>query len=118
MAYPASFLSPKRKEKQMKDTRNTPVFKQVVLALGYSMAVREIALARLEEFFQDDCLVIVGNVESVEAAVAKLRLNIREEECGKILDHIACQKAVSITVDHVEAAAYELFGNRFIEPEK
>ncbi len=102
----------------MTESRNTPVFRQVVLALGYSTEVGKIALTRLEEFFQNDLLVIAGNVETVAGAAKELRLNISEEECGEILDHIARQKTVSITADHIETATYELFGNRFIEPER
>ena len=101
----------------MAETRNTPVLRQVVEALTYSMPVRDIALHRLEQYFQNDYLLIVGNVESVAKAAEKLRLDINEDECGLLLNHIARRNIASITLDHVEAAAYELFGNRFIEPE-
>ena len=97
-------------------TRNTPAFTQIVQALTYSMPVSEVALRLLEEHFENDLLVIVGNIQTIENAAKELRLDISKEECARVLDYIAKQAMVSITIEHVETAAYALFGNRFIEP--
>jgi len=98
----------------MPKTRNTPAFTRIVQALTYSFPVSEIALRLLSQHFENDLLVIAGNITTVEAAAKELRLNISKEECAQVLDYIANQPMV--TLEHVETAAYALFGNRLIEP--
>ena len=100
----------------MADTRNTPVLRQIIEALGDQLSNQDIALIKLEEFYRNDLLVIAGNIETIEEAATELRLDISKEECAQVLDHIAKQAMVEITIEHVETAAYALFGNRFIEP--
>ena len=100
----------------MAKSRNSPALTRIVQALTYSFPVREIALRLLNQHFEDDLLVIAGNISTVEAAAKKLRLDINQEECAQVLDYIAEHSMVAITLEHVETAAYALFGNRFIEP--
>ena len=100
----------------MANTRNTPAFERIVQALTYSMPVRQIALQILEDRFENDLLIIAGNIQTIVDHTKELRLDISKEECAKVLDYIAQQAMVSITLEHVETAAYALFGNRFIEP--
>ena len=101
----------------MTTSRNAPALTRIVQALTYSFPVREIALRLLNQHFDDDLLIIAGNINTVEAAAKELRLDINQEECAKVLDYIAEHQLVVITLEHVETAAYALFGNRFIEPE-
>lgn len=101
----------------MANSRNAPALTRIVQALTYSFPVREIALRLLKQHFEDDLLIIAGNISTVKAAAKELRLNITEEECAQVLDYIAEHSMVVISLEHVETAAYTLFGNRFIEPE-
>jgi len=100
----------------MADTRNTPVLRQIIEALGDHLTNQDIALMALEQSYRDDLLLIAGKIETVEDAAKELRLDISKEECAQVLDHIAKQAMVIITIEHVETVAYALFGNRFIEP--
>lgn len=100
----------------MATSRNTPAFQRIVQALTYSFPVREIALRLLTQHFEDELLVIAGNINTVQAAAKELRLDISPEECAQVLDYIAEHKMAVITLEHIETAAYALFGNRFIEP--
>ena len=100
----------------MAKSRNTPVFEQIVQPLTYSFPVRNIALRLLEERFDNDLFINAGNIITVEKAARELRLDINQEECAQVLDYIAEHSLVAITLEHVETAAYALFGNRFIEP--
>ena len=100
----------------MSTTRNTPVFLKLLEALTVSKPKKEVALSMLEQHFQNDLIVIVGNIETVMEAAKELRLDISKEECAQVLDYLAHQAMVSITIEHVEKAAYAQFGNRFIEP--
>ncbi len=101
----------------MAKSRNTPVFDRIVQALTYSFPTRQIALQLLEERFEYDLFVHAGDITTIEKAAKELRLAITKEECAKVLDYIAEHCMVVITIEHVETAAYALFGNRFIEPE-
>jgi len=103
----------------MKETRNTPVLKQIVEFLPgllFPALTRDVVLYALELRFGRDYLLIAGNIQTVEEAAKDLRLDISKEECAQVLDYIAKQAMVSITIENVETAAYALFGNRFIEP--
>jgi len=100
----------------MAESRNTPALTQIVQALTYSTPVKEVAIRLLEEHFENDLLIIAGNIQTVETAAKELRLAITKEECAQVLDYIAQQTMVGITIEQVEIAAYALFGNRFIEP--
>lgn len=95
-------------------TRNTPVLRQIIEALNGQLSNPDIALMKLEECYRDDLLVIAGNIETIADDAKELRLDISKEECGAVLDSIATEAMV--TLEHVETAAYALFGNRFIEP--
>lgn len=46
----------------------------------------------------------------------ELRLQITNQECAAVPDHVAEQHLVRLTVDYVETVVWDLFGNRFIEP--
>jgi hypothetical protein len=93
--------------------RNTAILQEIVQVLSPEL---ENALDRLENHFQHRFIVDAGNVASVGSFATQLRLEITQEECSMVLDEIAAQKMVSVTVDHVETVVYDLFGNRFIEP--
>ena len=98
------------------ETRNTPVLREVVEVLGPQLYYAEYALNTLERHFAPRLLVDAGNVVTVAAHAEQLRLQISEQECSTVLDHIAEQQRVTVTVDHVETAINELFDDRFIEP--
>ena len=95
-------------------TRNTPVLKNIVEALGDILSNQDIALITLEEWYWDDLLVNAGNIQTIIDDAKELRLDLSKEECAQVLDSIT--KESLITLEHVETAAYALFGNRFIEP--
>ena len=97
-------------------TRNSRVLQEVVDVLYVGVDEQATALNRLEHHFRDRLLVDVGNVNTVATYAEQLRLNITEEECFTVLDYVAEQKMVTITVDHAEMAINELFEDRFIEP--
>jgi len=94
----------------MANSRNTQVLQQIIESLG------DDALGNLEERFKDELLIIAGNTQQVADHAKELRLEISEQECGQVLDYIAKEQMVSVTIEQVETAAYALFGNRFIEP--
>ena len=91
-------------------TRNTPVLKQIIEALGDSPD----ALERLEDHFKDLLLVVAGTTQTVATHAEHLRLAITTHECGQVLDHLAPQ--VHITIDQTDEAINALFPGRFIEP--
>ena len=97
-------------------TRNTPVLKQIIEALGDLLISSPHALARLERHFQDSLLIVAGDVSQVAAHAEKLRLAVITTECGLVLDHIGRTHAVDITIDQVEDAINTLFEDRFQEP--
>jgi len=94
----------------MANSRNTQVLQQIIEALG------DDALGNLEKRFKDELLVIAGNTQQVAGHAKELRLAITQKECAQVLDYIAKEKMVQVTIEQVETAAYALFGNRFIEP--
>ena len=98
------------------ETRNTPVLREVVEVLGPQLSYAQYALNTLERHFAFRLIVDAGNVVTVAAHAEQLRLRITEQECSTVLDHIAGQKTVVVTIDYVEAAINELFDDRFIEP--
>lgn len=96
--------------------RNTLLLKEIVTVLDSELDDTEYALDALESHFHDALLVNAGNVTTVGTFTEQLRLNIDHEECSAVLDHLADQKIVGVTDDHVEQTVWDLFGNRFIEP--
>lgn len=100
-------------------TRNTPLLREIIEALAAAVYItdNEAALAHLEHHFEKSYVLSAGNTEDVAAFSAQLRLNVTETECGTVLDYIARKEMLGITIDHVETAVYQLFGNRFIEPD-
>lgn len=54
-------------------------------------------------------------MSTVSSFASQLRLNITQEECAIVLDDIASNGMVGITVDHVQQIVWALFGNRFIK---
>jgi hypothetical protein len=97
-------------------TRNTPVLTRIVDALGDLVSSPADALTRLEQHFENDLLLSVGNVKMVEQHAEKLRLAIITTEAAQVLDHIGQTAVVTITIDYVEDAINTLFDDRFIEP--
>ena len=95
--------------------RNTKILEDIidVLSLPHD------ALVHLERHFGERFILDAGNVDVVAEFAAQLRLRVASEECPIVLDYIARQGMVSITVDVVEQAVNELLGeDRFIEPER
>ncbi len=98
-------------------TRNTPVLREIVDVLFTELDQQATALHRLEHHFRDRLLVDAGNVATVGAYAEQLRLRITEDERSTVLDYIAEQKMVEVTIDVVEEAINSLLGwDRFIEP--
>ena len=97
-------------------TRNTPVLRTIVDVLFTEADEQTTALHRLEQHFRDRLLVDVGNVSTVGEHAEQLRLRITEDEHSDVLDYIAEQKMVVVTIDVVEDAINALFEERFIEP--
>jgi hypothetical protein len=98
-------------------TRNTPLLQEIVDVLFTELDEQATALYRLEDHFQDRLLMDVGNVNTVGANAEQLRLRISDDERSTVLDYIAEQKMVVLTIEHVEKAINELLGwERFIEP--
>ena len=97
--------------------RNHQLIEQVVKALGALVTDEQAAVKVLEHHFQHHLLVNVGSVEHVAQFAKHLRLRITPEERGDVLDYIAQESLVGLTIDHVETAINELLGeDRFIEP--
>ena len=94
-------------------TRNTPVLERIVKALGESAPH---ALAKLEAEFHDQLLMIVGDSAHVADFAEQLRLAITTPEISTVLDHIAREGTIGMSIDHVEDAINKLFPDRFIEP--
>ena len=71
----------------------------------------------LELHFQHHLIVNVGSVEHVAQFAKHLRMRVTDDECGDVLDYIAQESLVGITIDQVETTINERFGeDRFIEP--
>ena len=98
-------------------TRNAPVLREIVEVLYTEMDEQAMALNRLENHFHDRLLVDAGNVTTVGLYAEQLRLRITEAERSIVLDYIAEQKMVVVSIDVVEEAINTLLGwDRFIEP--
>ena len=95
-------------------TRNTVVLGRIVKALGESAP--HDALAKLEADFHDQLLMVVGDTAHVADFAEQLRLAITTPEESTVLDHIAREGLVGMSIDHVEEAINKLFPDRFIEP--
>ena len=97
--------------------RNTPILQEIVDVLFTDLDEQATALNRLENHFHDRLLMDVGNVATVGEYAEQLRLTITEDERSTVLDYIAEQKMVVVTIDVVEEAINSLLGwDRFIEP--
>ena len=97
--------------------RNHTLIEQVVKALGNLVTDEQAAVKVLEHHFQQHLIVNVGSVQHVAQFAKHLRLQVTSEECGDVLDYIAQEHLVGITIDQVETAINERFGeDRFIEP--
>ncbi len=94
-------------------TRNTPVLELIVNVLGDTAPH---TLAKLEAHFHDQLLTIVGDTAHVADFAEQLRLAITTPETSIVLDHIAREGMVGMSIDHVEEAINTLFPDRFIEP--
>ena len=88
-------------------TGNTPVLREIVDVLFTELDEQATALNRLENHFHDRLLVDVGNVAIVGTYAEQLRLKITEDERSVVLDYIAEQKMVAVTIDIVEDAINE-----------
>ena len=95
-------------------TRNTVVLEQIVQALGDEAP--QDALERLEAHFHDQLLMIVGDTAHVADFAEQLRLAITTPEESIVLDHIAREGMIGMSIDHVNDAINTLFPDRFIEP--
>jgi hypothetical protein len=95
--------------------RNTQILEEIVKVLALSPE----HLAQLERYFEDRLILDVGNVNTVSTHAKQLWLRVEEEELPLVLDYIASEGMVGITVDVVEDAVNQLLGqDRFIEPER
>ena len=92
--------------------RNTPILQDIVAVIDQQQA-----LEALEIHFQHRLLVDAGDVQTTATAANALRLRVTTEECAAVLDYVAKHQMVTVTVDVVETAINELFGeHRFVEP--
>ena len=97
--------------------RNTALLKEIVTVLDAELDDAEYALELLENHFHDALLVNVGDITTVGIFAEQLRLNISQDERSTVLDYVADQKMVSVTIDIVETAINDLLGwDRFVEP--
>ena len=97
--------------------RNHTLIEQVVKALGTLVTDEQAAVKVLAHHFQHHLIVNVGNVQHIAAFAKHLRMRVTDDECGDVLDYIAQESLVGLTIDHVETAINERFGeDRFIEP--
>ena len=98
-------------------TRNTPILQEITDVLFTDVDEQTTALNRLENHFHDRLLVDAGSVVIVGEYAEQLRLRITEDERATVLDYIAEQRMVVVTIDVVEDAINKLLGqDRFIEP--
>ena len=95
-------------------TRNTLVLELIVKTLG--ITAPQDALAKLEADFHDQLLMVVGDTAHVADFAEQLRLAITTPETSTVLDHIALEGMIGMSIDHVEEAINTLFPDRFIEP--
>lgn len=95
--------------------RNTALLIEVIHTLSTELDDTAYALDQLENHFQHRLLVDVGNVTTVAEYAEQLRLRIREDERFTVLNYIAEQKMVVVTIDHIKTVIWDVFGNRLIE---
>jgi len=94
--------------------RNTNILEEIVNVLH----LPHDALVHLERHFDHRLIIDAGKVDNIEAHAKTLRLRVEKDERPLVLDYIATQGMVSITIDHVEEAINSLLGeDRFQEPE-
>jgi predicted lipase len=98
-------------------TRNAPVLREIIDVLFTNVGEQASALNRLEHHFSHRLLADVGDISTVGQYAEQLRLRITEDERSVVLDYIAEQKMVVVTIDVVENAINSLLGwDRFVEP--
>ena len=98
-------------------TRNSKVLQEIVDVLFTELDEQAMALNRLEGHFQHRLLADVGDIDIVGEYAKELRLNITADKRPAVLDYIAEQKMVVVTIDIVEGVINSLLGwDRFIEP--
>jgi hypothetical protein len=95
-------------------TRNSRVLRRIIKALGISP--QKHVLARLEEEFANELLLVAGTTQRVAEYARELRFDITPTEHHAALDYIARKKLLHLNIDDVEAAMTALFEDRFIEP--
>ena len=99
--------------------RNTPLLKEIIEVLSDQVFNKETALHDLEQHFSTRLILDAGNVDTIITHAKQLRLRVESHELGAVLDYIAINGMVSITIDHAEEAINSLLGeNRFIELER
>jgi len=93
--------------------RNTKILEDIIEVLS----LPHDALVHLERHFDRRLILDAGNMNTIEAHAKALRLRVEPHELGAVLDYIAQEGLVGITVDVVEDAINGLLGeDRFIEP--
>ncbi len=98
--------------------RNQKLIERIIESLDELLPNHVTATARLSEQFKDCLIINAGGVQDVAQYARILRLAVNTEECHEVLDYVADQALVCISIDHVETAINELFPDRFIEPEE
>jgi hypothetical protein len=95
--------------------RNTQILEEIADVLSLTPE----HLVHLEHHFNDRLILDAGNVDTITTHAKHLRLRVTSEECPLVLDYIAANRMVMVTIDHVEEAVNSLLGeDRFIEPER
>ena len=74
------------------------------------------ALARLEEHYKDQLLIVAGEIHAVGQQAQELRLAISTHEAGLVLDYIEKHQLAGISIETAEEVINALFPDRFIEP--
>lgn len=97
-------------------TRNTVVLGHLIEALGPQVISPTEALARLEQVYTVQLLIVAGDVPKVMQLAEQLRLFITTAEAGQVLDHIGSEALAGIIIDQTEEVINALFSDRFIEP--
>ena len=97
-------------------TRNTGVLNRIIEGLGDLVNSPPTALARLEQVYTDQLLIVAGDESKVTKYAEELRLAITTPESAAVLDYIGHSALAGITIEQVEEAINVLFPGRFIEP--
>ena len=95
-------------------SRNTGILTIIIESLGALVINPADALARLENRFKDQLLIVAGDTQQVVRFAEELRLAITTPESATVLDYIG--PLAGITIENVEEAINTLFPGRFIEP--